>query len=111
MAGYAVVEAADGQEALEKLGQVGVDVVLTDLDMPRMDGFELAQRLRQEARLAALPVMAIRTPQDAQDPQRTEAAGFADLQFKFDREGMLQALGRLAASVEASSPERSEVHV
>ena len=117
MAGYRVIEAADGLEALEKLAEQHVDVVLTDLDMPRLDGFELARRIQQEERLAGLPVVAIGSPLRPEDRQRGEAAGFADLQSKFDREGMLGALERLAASLsEASSAEevgeeRTEVNV
>src|SRR6202165_2344456 len=43
--GFAVESAADGQEALEKLGQIPVHVLVSDLMMPRMDGFELLKRL------------------------------------------------------------------
>src|ERR1017187_10544561 len=43
--GYAVETAADGQEALDKLSQTPVHVLVTDLMMPRMDGFELLKRL------------------------------------------------------------------
>lgn len=46
MEGYEVVEAADGQHALEVLAQNPVDVVVCDLMMPRVDGLELARRLR-----------------------------------------------------------------
>jgi DNA-binding NtrC family response regulator len=46
--GYEVETAADGQEALEKLGEFRAHVMVTDLNMPRMDGFELLQRLSRE---------------------------------------------------------------
>ena len=46
--GYAVETAADGQEALEKLAVFRAHVMVTDLNMPRMDGFELLQRLTRE---------------------------------------------------------------
>ena len=48
--GYAVETAADGQEALEKLSQSPVHVLVTDLMMPRVDGFELLKRLQRPAR-------------------------------------------------------------
>ena len=46
--GYAVETAADGQEALDKLGQAPVHVLVTDLMMPRVDGFELLKRLQAQ---------------------------------------------------------------
>ena len=47
-AGYDVAVAGDGEEALEKAGELRPDLVLLDVMMPRIDGFEVAQRLRQE---------------------------------------------------------------
>ena len=47
--GFGVETAADGQEALEKLGQMPVHVLVSDLMMPRMDGFELLKRLGRRA--------------------------------------------------------------
>ncbi len=120
MAGYRVFEAADGSQALERLADQQFDVVVTDLEMPGMDGFELVRRIQGEERLKGLPVMAVTSaaPQE-DDRQKGKGAGFVDLQFKFDREGMLGALQRLASAlgatsappVNASSPEGSEVHV
>ena len=49
--GFAVDTASDGQEALEKLGQIPVHVLVTDLMMPRMDGFELLKRLGAQGNL------------------------------------------------------------
>src|SRR5882724_658854 len=46
--GYSVETAADGQEALEKLGSFGAHVIVTDLNMPRMTGQELLQRLKSQ---------------------------------------------------------------
>ena len=57
--GYLVLEAANGAQAYELLldPQRGVDVVLTDLRMPVMDGLELATKLKSEAQFAAIPVI------------------------------------------------------
>ena len=51
-AGYDVAVAADGEEALEKAGELRPDLVLLDVMMPRIDGFEVAQRLRQNPQTA-----------------------------------------------------------
>jgi chemosensory pili system protein ChpA (sensor histidine kinase/response regulator) len=57
--GYRVVTAKDGVDALEQLIELRPDVVLTDLEMPRMDGFDLLRNIRADARLHDLPVVVI----------------------------------------------------
>lgn len=57
--GYRVALAADGLQALEKLAEELPTVVLSDIEMPRMDGFDLARNIRADARLAHLPIVMI----------------------------------------------------
>jgi chemosensory pili system protein ChpA (sensor histidine kinase/response regulator) len=57
--GYQVVLAKDGVDALEQLLEVMPDVVLSDIEMPRMDGFDLVRNIRADKRLGALPVIMI----------------------------------------------------
>ena len=57
--GYRVVMAADGLQALERLLDERPSVVLSDIEMPRMDGFDLARNIRADARLAGLPIVMI----------------------------------------------------
>jgi chemosensory pili system protein ChpA (sensor histidine kinase/response regulator) len=57
--GYLVVTARDGVEAMEKLQEVVPDVMLVDIEMPRMDGFDLTRNVRADARLARVPVIMI----------------------------------------------------
>ena len=57
--GYRVVLAADGLQALERLQDERPAVVLSDIEMPRMDGFDLARNIRADARLAGLPIVMI----------------------------------------------------
>ena len=57
--GYRVVVAKDGLDALEKLAEEVPAVVLSDIEMPRMDGFDLVRNMRADERLAALPVIMI----------------------------------------------------
>ncbi|MDD2699676.1 MAG: Hpt domain-containing protein [Sideroxydans sp.] len=57
--GYQTVTAKDGVDALEQLMEISPDVMLLDIEMPRMDGFELAKRLRQDSKTQALPIIMI----------------------------------------------------
>lgn len=57
--GYAVLEASNGREALEVLAQHAVDVVLTDIEMPEMDGYGLLQHRREDERLKEIPFIVI----------------------------------------------------
>jgi chemosensory pili system protein ChpA (sensor histidine kinase/response regulator) len=57
--GYRVALAADGLQALERLAEELPTVVLSDIEMPRMDGFDLARNIRGDVRLAHLPIVMI----------------------------------------------------
>jgi chemosensory pili system protein ChpA (sensor histidine kinase/response regulator) len=57
--GYEVMTAKDGVDALEQLAETLPDVMLLDVEMPRMDGFELAKRMRQDSRTQDLPIIMI----------------------------------------------------
>jgi chemosensory pili system protein ChpA (sensor histidine kinase/response regulator) len=57
--GYRVSLAADGLQALERLAEEKPTVVLSDIEMPRMDGFDLARNIRGDARMAKLPIIMI----------------------------------------------------
>ncbi len=56
-----VIEAGDGQEALEKLRQNKVDFVITDWNMPNMSGLDLTKAIRSDAQLAHLPILMVTT--------------------------------------------------
>ena len=60
-AGFGSVQAENGLEALEKLAQELVDLVVTDLNMPRMDGLALTKSLRSEPQYARLPIVMLTT--------------------------------------------------
>jgi chemosensory pili system protein ChpA (sensor histidine kinase/response regulator) len=57
--GYRVALAADGLQALERLAEELPDVVLSDIEMPRMDGFDLVRNMKADPRLAGLPIITI----------------------------------------------------
>ena len=62
-----ITEAADGQDALEKLRDRNFDLVLTDIRMPRMDGLELIKKLRNDMNETALPIIIISTKGSEED--------------------------------------------
>lgn len=74
-AGYEVVTAVDGLDALEKLAQEPVDAVVSDVEMPNMDGFELTRRLRADARWLGLPVVLVTSLSSEADRRRGLEAG------------------------------------
>jgi CheY-like chemotaxis protein len=74
--GYAVTEAADGKEALQKVRAESPHLVLLDLQMPVLDGYEVLRELRQDPRFTALPIIAITASAMQGDRERALAAGF-----------------------------------
>ncbi|HXI88161.1 MAG TPA: hybrid sensor histidine kinase/response regulator [Parvularculaceae bacterium] len=74
-AGYQPVIAANGAEAFSLLAAEGADLVITDLDMPEMDGFELTQRIRSDKTLAETPVIVITVSDHAGAVDKAFAAG------------------------------------
>ena len=74
--GYAIIEAADGEEALQKARAEAPDLILLDLQMPRRTGYEVLLELRSDPRHAALPIIAITASAMQGDRERALAAGF-----------------------------------
>ena len=74
-AGYTVEEASNGYEALEKLLTSGSDLVITDLNMPRMDGYAFIRSVRAEEGFQSLPIIIVSTESEIQDKQKGFAAG------------------------------------
>ena len=77
--GFEVLEAADGREALDLLSGFEPDVVVTDLMMPGMDGFEFIRRLRAMPGLAEVPVVAISAAATPEAEREARSAGAAEL--------------------------------
>lgn len=72
--GYEVMEANDGQEALDRIADFGPQLVLTDLLMPVMNGVELIRRLRDDPDFAELPIVAITADATSQGEAREAGA-------------------------------------
>ncbi|MEI8095646.1 MAG: response regulator [Spirochaetales bacterium] len=77
-AGLQVDVANNGQEAVEMVAKVRYDGVLMDCQMPVMDGFEASRRIRQDARFASLPILAMTANAMAGDKEKCVAAGMND---------------------------------
>ncbi len=75
MQGFQVVTACDGMDALEKLPTQKIDLVITDLNMPNMDGFELIKSLRESASYKELPIVILTSLSDSLSKERSIELG------------------------------------
>ncbi len=95
-AGYNVIEAADGQEALEKARGARVDLVLTDQNMPKMDGISLVKNLRGLPSYAGTPILILTTESSDEMKARGKAAGATGWLVKpFDPARLLDVIKRV----------------
>ena len=74
-AGFDVVTAVDGSDALEKLYSRSFDLVLTDINMANMDGYEFIRQVRSNPEYTDLPIIIISTESEAEDKSRGFLAG------------------------------------
>ena len=74
-AGYNVIEAVDGQDALEKADLHKIDLVLADQNMPRLDGIGLTKKLREHPNFKTIPILILTTESSDQLKQAGKAAG------------------------------------
>ena len=99
-AGYKVRVAPSAQEGLAVLrsGQT-FDVVLTDIEMPDMNGFEFAETIRADAHFGSVPIIALSSLVSPAAIERGRQAGFHDYVAKFDRPGLIAALKEQTAEI------------
>ncbi len=97
-AGYAVQVAADGAAAWDIVQTAELDVVVSDVDMPRMNGFELTARIRSEPRLAKLPVVLVSALEGREDKEQGIRVGANAYVLKsgFNQANLLDIVRRLA---------------
>ena len=74
-AGYEVLEAVDGQDALDKLNGAAVKMLITDLNMPNMDGIELIRKVRAQPQFKFMPIIMLTTESQASKKQEGKTAG------------------------------------
>lgn len=96
-AGYEVIEAVDGQDALEKAKLNTVDVVLTDQNMPRMDGLTLIKNLRALPAYSTIPILMLTTESgDAMKKQGKMAGATGWLVKPFGPQKLLEVMKKVA---------------
>ena len=98
--GFTVVQAEDGQHGIEVLEgmEIEPDVIITDINMPRKDGFQFIEAVRANASRRAIPILVLTTESDAEKKQRARLAGATGWIVKpFDPTKLVDAINRVAA--------------
>lgn len=96
-AGFDVVQAVDGQDGLDVLAKEQVDVVITDINMPRMDGYEVIRRLRQRSDHKATPILVLTTESEAEKKNLAREAGATGWMVKpFDPDQLVATVRKVA---------------
>ena len=106
VAGYQVIQCDSAADAL-KLHETheDFDVIVSDIEMPGMNGFEFVETIRAGGHWAGLPVIALSSHATPADLERGREAGFTDYVAKFDREALLQSLSHSSTLNAAGEPE------
>ena len=95
-AGYNVIEATDGMDGLEKAKAKAVDLILTDQNMPRMDGLTMIKGVRALPQHSATPILILTTESSDQMKQAGRAAGATGWMVKpFDPAKLIEVIGKV----------------
>lgn len=96
-AGFSVVQAEDGVHGLEVLEKEAPDVIVTDINMPRMDGFGFIEGVRRHEKHRAVPILVLTTESDAEKKDRARRAGATGWIVKpFNPVKLVDAIRRVA---------------
>jgi two-component system chemotaxis sensor kinase CheA len=102
-AGCIVDAVKNGVEAVEHLGNATYDMVITDINMPEMDGFELTNHIRNTQALQHLPVVALTSMRDEKLEKECEESGLNAYEIKIDKGNLLKKLSALFQPVPEGS--------
>ncbi len=80
--GYEVITAENGMEGLQKVGMEQVNLILTDMNMPYMDGIEFTKQVRSNPEISNIPIVMLTTEADEEEKQRAYKAGVDDYLVK-----------------------------
>jgi two-component system chemotaxis response regulator CheY len=96
-AGFDVLQAVDGQNGLDVLGDQQVDVIITDINMPIMDGYEVIRRLRQDPNHKSTPILVLTTESEAEKKNMAREAGATGWMVKpFDPDRLVATVRKVA---------------
>ncbi len=96
-AGFEVLQAVDGQDGLDVLEKEKVDVVITDINMPRMDGYGVIRHLRSSSAHKSMPILVLTTESEAEKKNLARAAGATGWMVKpFDPERLVATINKVA---------------
>jgi len=96
-AGFDVLQAVDGQDGLDVLGDDRVDVIITDINMPRMDGYEVIRQLRQNSVHKTTPILVLTTESDTDKRNLARQAGATGWMVKpFDPDSLIATVRKVA---------------
>ena len=96
--GFNVVEAIDGEDGLKVLEQNGADVIITDLNMPKLDGFGVIEQVRVNDAYRATPILVLTTESDPEKRARARDAGATGWIVKpFNPQKLLDVIRKVAA--------------
>ena len=97
VAGYKVATAVDGIDGLTQLRSGEFDIVVSDVDMPRMNGFDLTAKIRSDKKLADLPVVLVTALESREDRERGVDVGANAYIVKrsFEQSNLLEVVRRL----------------
>jgi two-component system, chemotaxis family, sensor kinase CheA len=115
--GYEVTGFPDGATAWEELNQTGhdYDLVVTDIEMPKMSGLQLCQRIRSMEHTRFLPVIALSSLSSQEDQEKGAAVGVTKYLVKLDRELLLGSLAEVSkqfrSPLAGRSPERTAAEI
>jgi len=97
-AGYNVLQAEDGVHGLEVLQTAMPDVIVTDINMPKMDGFGLIEAVRKDSRHRGVPILVLTTESDSAKKMRAKEAGATGWIVKpFEPTKLIAAIRRVAS--------------
>ena len=101
--GYEVIEAEDGAIAWDLLNKniERISIVVTDIEMPNMDGFALTEKIKSNPEFSHLPVIALTTLAGEEDIAKGKKVGIDDYQIKLDREKLMQSIHTFLQAIAA----------
>jgi len=96
--GYEIISASDGMEALELLPNDKIDLVITDLNMPNIDGFNLIERIRSNENFLNTPIIVMSNLSDSEDIERAMQLGADSYIIKpFDQNNIIKEVAKYLA--------------